>query len=100
MPNKKIMDEKTQEFYARLKEQLESDKNWPRPYLYKFIVPGDASKIAQVEEAFDGCKADIQIKNSSTGKFSSVSVKLNVNNAQEIIDKYIAVSSIEGIVSL
>ncbi|AJA69194.1 DUF493 family protein [Myroides odoratimimus] len=94
------MDDKTIEFYKRLKEQLEDDKTWPRPYLYKFIVPGEPEKIARVEEAFDGCNADIQIKNSSTGKFASVSVKLTVKNAQEIIDKYIAVSTIEGIVSL
>ncbi|ALU26426.1 MULTISPECIES: DUF493 family protein [Myroides] len=94
------MDDKTIEFYKRLKEQLEDDKMWPRPYLYKFIVPGEPEKIARVEEAFDGCNADIQIKNSSTGKFASVSVKLTVKNAQEIIDKYIAVSTIEGIVSL
>ncbi|KUF39439.1 DUF493 family protein [Myroides marinus] len=94
------MDDNTKEFYKRLKEQLDDDKTWPRPYLFKFIVPGDAHKIAQVEEAFDGCKADIQIKNSSTGKFSSVSVKLIVKNSQEIIDKYLAVSTIEGIVSL
>ncbi|WP_121967227.1 DUF493 family protein [Myroides sp. N17-2] len=94
------MDDNTIEFYKRLKEQLEDDKTWPRPYLYKFIVPGDAEKIARVEEAFDGSNADIQIKNSSTGKFSSISVKLMVNSSQEIIDKYIAVSTIEGIVSL
>lgn len=94
------MDDNTIEFYKRLKEQLEEDKTWPRPYLYKFIVPGDAEKIARVEEAFDGSNADIQIKNSSTGKFSSISVKLMVNSSQEIIDKYIAVSTIEGIVSL
>lgn len=94
------MDDNTIEFYKRLKEQLEDDKTWPRPYLYKFIVPGDAEKIARVEEAFDGCNANIQITNSSTGKFSSVSVKLMVKSSQDIIDKYITVSTIEGIVSL
>jgi len=45
------MDDNTKEFYKRLKEQLEDDKTWPRPYLFKFIVPGEAHKIALVEES-------------------------------------------------
>ncbi|MTG97752.1 MULTISPECIES: DUF493 family protein [Myroides] len=94
------MDDKTKDFYKRLKESLETDKTWPRPYLYKFIVPSDLEKIAQVEEAFDGMKAEVLTRNSSTGKFTSVSVRVTMKSAQAIIDKYIAVSTIEGIISL
>ncbi|MAK36687.1 MAG: hypothetical protein CMC15_10985, partial [Flavobacteriaceae bacterium] len=32
-------DKQKEEFYARLKEQLEGDTDWPSTYLYKFIVP-------------------------------------------------------------
>jgi putative lipoic acid-binding regulatory protein len=44
--------------------------------------------------------AVIKTTKSKTGKFTSVSVDVQMKNAQEIIDKYIEVSVIEGIVSL
>lgn len=94
------MDDKTKDFYVRLKDELEKERSWPGPYLFKFIVPGQAEKIAQIEEIFDGTNADIQIRNSSNGKFSSVSIKVVMQDGQAIVDKYIAVSSVEGIISL
>lgn len=93
------MDEKTREFYARLKEQLENDREWPNEYLFKFIVPGDSQKVAQVEEYFDGMGADIQLRNSSSNKFTSVSVRVKMQSAQAIVDKYIQLSAVEGLMA-
>ncbi|MFN5772292.1 MAG: DUF493 domain-containing protein, partial [Flavobacterium sp.] len=33
------MDKKTEAFYIRLKEELQTTSTWPSVYLYKFIVP-------------------------------------------------------------
>ena len=41
----KIMPDKTEEFYKKLKSQLEDTALWPTTYLYKFIVKTDAVKI-------------------------------------------------------
>lgn len=38
------MDKKTEEFYIRLKEELEQSTSWPSEYLYKFIIPTDPQK--------------------------------------------------------
>lgn len=95
-----MMDTKTQEFYDNLKEKLEQDRTWPNEYLFKFIVPADDHKIAKIEEAFDGMNADINLRNSSKGAFTSVSVKVQMQSAQAIIDKYIQLSTIEGLLSL
>jgi putative lipoic acid-binding regulatory protein len=94
------MDTKTKEFYDRLKGELEKDKTWPGVYLYKFIVPGNPENIARIEEAFDKTDADIQLRNSSKGSFTSVSVKVTMPSAQAIVDKYIELSTIEGLLSL
>ncbi len=94
------MDEKTTEFYKRLKEELEKDMTWPGPYLFKFIVPADPKNLSTIEQVFDKTDAQIQTRNSSNGKFTSVSIKVTMDNAQQIIDKYIAVSPIEGLISL
>lgn len=94
------MDTKTEEFYQRLKNELEKSTTWPDSYLFKFIVPADSSKVARIEKAFDGLNADIQTRDSSTKKFTSVSIRVVMDSAQSIIDKYKEMSTIEGIVSL
>ena len=47
------MDKKTEEFYIRLREELDSTSAWPSEYLYKFIVPTDAKKIEAVEKEME-----------------------------------------------
>ena len=94
------MDKKTEEFYERLKTELDMSNTWPAEYLFKFIVPTDTAKIQKVEEAFDCMGAVIKTTKSKTGKFTNISVDVQVKDSQEIIDKYLEVSTIEGIISL
>ncbi len=95
------MDKKTEEFYIRLKAELESTtEKWPAEYLYKFIVPTSEEKIALVEKAFDNMGAVITTNKSKNGNYSSVSINVVMPNADTIIDKYKEVSTIEGIISL
>ncbi|WP_447637923.1 DUF493 family protein [Flavobacterium microcysteis] len=94
------MDKKTQEFYERLKTELDDANVWPAEYLFKFIVPTDKEKIDTVENAFNGMGAVINTTQSKTGKFTSISVNVRMGSSQSIIDKYIEVSTVEGIISL
>lgn len=95
------MDQKTEEFYDRLRDELNNTtEKWPTEYLYKFIVPTDRDKIEAVEKAFDGLGAVIETTKSKTGKYTSLSVNVVMQDAQSIIDQYLKVSTIEGIVSL
>ena len=94
------MDKKTEEFYERLKVELDMSNTWPALYLFKFIVPTENDNVERVELAFDCMGAVIKTTKSKTGKFTSISVDVTVKNAQEIVDKYLAVSTIKGIVSL
>ena len=66
----KMKDTKTEEFYTRLQEQLKGDTTWPAPYLYKFIVPTDAKKIEEIENAFDNIGAVIQTTQSKNAKYT------------------------------
>ena len=94
------MDKKTQEFYDRLKAELESSSSWPGLYLFKFIVPSEKEKIEKVKEAFDCLGAVIKTTKSKTGKYTSMSIDVQMKNPQEIIHKYLEVATIEGIISL
>ena len=93
------MDKKTEEFYIRLKEELGNTSTWPSEYLYKFIVPTDAKKVEAVENAFDNMGAVIKTNQSKTGKFTSVSINVTMESPADVVEKYIEVSTIEGIIS-
>ncbi|HBR52728.1 MAG TPA: DUF493 domain-containing protein [Flavobacteriaceae bacterium] len=93
-------DKQKEEFYARLKEQLEGDTDWPSTYLYKFIVPASNEKIAEIEVIFDGTDALIQTRDSSKGTYTSVSIKVTMDSPDAVIAKYLQVSAVEGVISL
>ena len=94
------MDDNTEAFYERLKTELDISTEWPSVYLFKFIVPTDKAKILAIEDAFDNLGAVIKTTQSKAGNFTSVSINVMMQSAQQIVDKYIAVSGIEGIISL
>ena len=94
------MDKKTEEFYVRLEEELSNTSLWPSEYLYKFIVPSVQNKVVEIESAFDNMGAVIKTTQSKTGKYTSVSVDVRMKSPEAVIEKYIQVSGIEGIISL
>ncbi len=93
-------DKNTKEFYARLKKQLEEDTSWPSPYLFKFIVPADLEKIAEIGALFDGYDAAVSTRDSKNGNYTSVSVKVTLESPDDVVKKYLEVSNIEGVISL
>ena len=93
-------EKKTDEFYKRLREQLEGDTQWPSPYLYKFIVPASNEKIAAIKAVFENTNAVIQTRDSSKGTYTSVSIKVTMASPDAVIAKYLQVSEVEGVISL
>ncbi len=94
------MDKKTEDFYIRLKKQLEEDTTWPTQYLFKFIVPADLEKIAEVRAVFDGSDALITTRDSSRGNFTSISIKVTMQSPDVVVEKYLEVSKVKGVISL
>ncbi|MFP2997528.1 DUF493 family protein [Spongiivirga sp. MCCC 1A20706] len=94
------MGKKEEDFYQRLKEELVQSTLWPAEYLYKFIVPTDDTKIAQVQAAFNNMGAVINTKTSSKGKYTSISINVRMKNPEAVIEKYLQVGEVEGVISL
>ena len=94
------MDQESEEFYGRLKEELLKGTEWPSTYLYKFIVPSDSDKTDQIEAIFDNTGAVIETKKSKTGKYTSLSITVHMDSPDEVIEKYIQVGKVEGVISL
>ena len=94
------MDKKTEDFYIRLKSELEESTTWPSVYLYKFIVPTNATNVNLVENTFNNMGAVIKTQASKTGKYTSISINVTMQNADAVIEKYQELATIEGIISL
>lgn len=101
MPKRNGMDnQKSEEFYKRLRTQLAENTNWPSDYLYKFIVPTDDSKIKQIAKIFDNTGAVIESKQSKKGTYTSLSVTVHLKDPDAVIAKYKEVGTVEGVISL
>ena len=92
----------SEEFYKKLKGQLEDTAVFPTLYLYKFIVPTkeNDSKVDLVVSKFDNLGAAITTKKSKNGKYTSVSIEVKMKSADAVIKKYKEITVIEGIISL
>ncbi|NNC83293.1 MAG: DUF493 family protein [Flavobacteriales bacterium] len=82
-----------------LRQKLEAFHTWPSVYIYKFIFPTDIDKLAELKERFPE-DVEYSLKSSSTGKYTSVTIKEMVLSADVIFQRYEDVSEIEGIISL
>ncbi len=89
----------TEEELAGLKERIVDNTTFPSVYMYKFIVESENRKIALVENLFDA-DADIHIKESTNGRYTSVTAKVVVINIDEIMDIYKKASAIQGVIFL
>ncbi len=93
-------ENETDAFFDRLKQQLKDDTTWPATYLYKFIVPSSLEKIAEIESVFDNTDAIFNTRDSSKGTYTSISVKVTMESPDAVIQKYLEVSKVEGVISL
>lgn len=87
------------EKFDKLRELLNKENNWPIVYMFKFIIPASNQKIALIESKFSD-EAIISHKESSNGKYFSITVKEVMLSADAIIEKYQEMGNIEGLITL
>jgi hypothetical protein len=85
--------------YDDLRAKLNAGNPWPQVYMFKFIVPSDNHKIALVERLF-GDDTEIKLLPSSNGKYTSITARVVMLDAEAVITVYKQASEIEGIISL
>ena len=82
--------------FDKLKLQLEQE-TWPGNYLFKFITPSDNQKIALITHFFDD-SAEINMRPSRNGKYTSISVKVMMESADKVIEIYKKTSKIDKVI--
>ncbi len=93
-------EENPEDFYKRLKKQLEEVISFPSNYRYKFIVTTDNQKLAEVQKVFDGMRPMVSSKESKNGKYTSLTIQVYMLDPESVIQKYKQVSKIEGVMML
>ena len=81
---------------SAFKEKLEASGSFPMLYMFKFIVP--SGKESDIVEIFP--KHEVQFKESSGKKYTSVTVRVIADSSDQILDYYVKAAEIEGIISL
>jgi len=86
------------DIYTNLKEKLESVQQFPGVYNFKFIITGGLDKIDELRKVLPDDEF-IELP-SKTGKYVSITVKKEMQNADEVIAIYKQTGSIKGIMTL
>lgn len=89
-----------EEFYAKFKERLEDVETFPTEYIYKFIYPSSEETMAHIKSIFKDANPSFDYKASKSRKYTSITVKINAKDADEIIGFYLQVAEIEGVMML
>ncbi len=88
------------EFYASLKINLDKNHNFPEDYLYKFIIVNNQEKLTEIYKVFDVTKNTFSTRESSNGKYISITIQCFVLDAEYVIRLYQEVAKIEGVIML
>lgn len=84
--------------YNKLREVL-SDQKFPLIYPFKFIIKQDEKKMIAIRQYFDET-AEISVRASKNGNYSSITIKQMMLSADDIIIRYQRMEAIEGLISL
>lgn len=95
-----VPDGDNKDFYKNFKEKLHDVEQFPTLYRFKFIVKSDLNQESKIEKIFEHPSSKFSYKDSSGGKYKSITVETFVNNPDEVINYYKAVSKIESVIML
>jgi putative lipoic acid-binding regulatory protein len=92
--------ENPEEFYSRFHEQLLNSQEWPGIYLFKFILREGEVKEDVLKEIFTQKEAAFSRKVSSKKTFTSLSVKVKMEDPDAVIAIYKQAQKIKGLITL
>ncbi len=83
----------------KLRQKLTEHHQWPEVYIFKFIMPKEGDNLATLLSFFNE-QSEISQRDSSQGKFVSVTVKEVMLSTDAVIDRYKSIKGIDGLMSL
>ncbi|MCB0784219.1 MAG: DUF493 family protein, partial [Flavobacteriales bacterium] len=87
----------SEEARDRLKAKLEDVHDWPSVYMFKFIFEPTEERLARVMALFPE-ESEVLRRYSKGGKYLSVTAKEVMMNADDVVDRYVRASEIDGVI--
>ena len=84
--------------YDKLRDILK-DYDFPLVYPFKFIIKADQDKLVEIKMIFEET-AEFHIRESKKGNFTSITIKQMMLNHDDIINCYVQMEKIDGVISL
>ncbi len=91
--------ENEQERLESLRSKLNEIHTWPSVYMFKFVLENDEAKMTALRGVFDET-AEFSTRESTKGKYISLTVRMMMLDADSIFDHYRRASEIGGILAL
>ncbi|MAS68448.1 MAG: DUF493 family protein [Flavobacteriaceae bacterium] len=91
---------KDETFYNRFHQQLLESNKWPCVYVFKFIIPSSDSNKGILLDLFENDKVEINVRASSNGKYTSISIVGKFESPEIIVHKHKQASKIPNIIQL
>ena len=92
--------ENPEEFYSRFHEQLLNSQDWPGQYLFKFILREGEVNEQVLKDMFTQNETVFSKKASSKKTFTSLSVKVIMEDPDAVIAIYKKAQKIKGLITL
>lgn len=91
---------KDQSFYDRFYQQLLESSSWPGVYVFKFIIPSSETNKSTLLKLFENDKVTVNVRSSSNGKYTSISIAGKFGSPEIIIKKHKQAAKIPNIIQL
>ena len=92
--------ENPKEFYNRFHGQLKASQNWPGLYMFKFIVKSKSFQIEKLKNLFNKSQKEVSLVNSSKNTYQSLTIKIQMESPDEVIDIYKKVGQFDDVIIL
>jgi len=89
----------------RLRELLQSQHHFPGSYTFKVIYRSEEGMTARIcgvvseSTGIENREKNLSVRESSSANFLSMTLEIDVQSAQDVLDVYEVLSNVENIVS-
>lgn len=88
-----------EERIKKIKESLREVHQWPSVYIFKFIFENSMEKREEVLSIFSE-DVEVGVKYSREGNYVSLTIKEVIYKSQDVLDRYLEASKVEGVIAL
>jgi hypothetical protein len=89
----------SEEAQAKLRERLDQVHDWPSVYMFKFICEPDQDRLDRILALFPP-ETEVLRRYSAGGKYVSLTIREVMMNSDDVVERYVKASDINGVIVL